>query len=171
MTEERLSNVESRLNALEQIVQSVDQRLRRLENPHAKPAPPPVQRPTPTFELPNPPEAPIVAPVAPPTPPPQRTPPSSQTAAEYKIGAQILPRVGALLLLLGVGYLVSLGLSNGWITPAMLFGGAVALCLAFIGRWSMEEGREGRIWPGTYRDRIMWPLSDDCGGPYLPKAV
>lgn len=151
MTEERLSNVESRLSALEQMVQSVDQRLRRLENPHAKPAPPPVQRPTPTFELPNPPEAPIVAPVAPPTPPQQRTPPSTQTAAEYKIGAQILPRVGALLLLLGVGYLVSLGLSNGWITPAMLFGGAVALCLAFmgVGQWKREEKEEfGQVLTG-----------------------
>lgn len=166
MTEERIALIENRLDHLEQMVTGVDARLRRIENPGAR------------VSAGSPPAAPVVAPVAPPTPPPvivQPTPVSPPAApvytappvppvqpaaqvqvapkpdAEYRIGAQVLPRIGAVMLLLGVGYLISLGLTTGWITPAMLFGGAVTLCLGFIGvgQWKREEKEEfGQILTG-----------------------
>lgn len=44
----------------------------------------------------------------------------------------MLPRIGAVVFLLGVAYLIGLGISRGWITPLVQFLGAVAVCLAFV---------------------------------------
>jgi len=159
MTEERIALIENRLNRMEQMVTGIDARLRRIENPGARetvsappviwpqqPAVPPVapQAPTPPVA---PPARPVMSPVAsaPSAPSPARP------DAEYRIGAQVLPRIGAVMLLLGVGYLIALGLAGGWITPQMLFGGTVALCLGFVGvgQWKREEREEfGQILTG-----------------------
>ena len=61
----------------------------------------------------------------------------SSTDTEYFIGAKVLPFVAAILLCIGIAYLVSLGVQNGWITPTILFSGVTVLCLAFtgVGQW------------------------------------
>lgn len=51
---------------------------------------------------------------------------------EYQIGARVLPISAAIAILAAIGYLVSIGLSRAWITPAMLFGAVCAGCLVFI---------------------------------------
>lgn len=52
--------------------------------------------------------------------------------AEYLIGARLLPRVGGLLVLLSIVFLVAWGFSKGWITKEMVFAGEVLLSLAFV---------------------------------------
>lgn len=60
--------------------------------------------------------------------------PESQVQdTEYRVGAKVLPWVGAILVLFGIGFLVSIGFARGIITPSMLFWGGVLLCLGFIG--------------------------------------
>ncbi|HEY3781511.1 MAG TPA: DUF2339 domain-containing protein, partial [Fimbriimonadaceae bacterium] len=89
----------------------------------------------------SPPPRVVVPPERPYTPQPPAPPKplsrndTSATAsedAEYKIGAQVLPRVGAVVFLIGVIYLVSLALSRHLITPQMQWAGELFLCLAFI---------------------------------------
>ena len=127
MTEQRFDYLEQRVKALEALTRGLDARVARLE---PKPfAAPPVQQaypPPPRFEIP----APVVE--------GQVVPPKD---TEYQLGAQWLPRIGAFLLVLGIAYMVGLAVTKGWITPPMLFGGAVALCLGFIGVgfWLREE--------------------------------
>ena len=60
-------------------------------------------------------------------------PPKMGEDAELKFGSVILPRVGAGMALLGIGYLVALSIQRGWITPTMQFAGAIVLCLLAIG--------------------------------------
>ena len=119
MTEERINRLEQRIAALEIQSTSLVSRVARLE-PKLYAAPPIQQAsaPPPKFDIP----APVVE--------GQVVP---KKDAEYQIGAQWLPRIGAFLLILGIAYLIGLAVTKGWITPPMLFGGAVALCLGFIG--------------------------------------
>lgn len=122
------------MELLEQRMTALEARVRMLE-PQPVAAPPvyqapPVQAPPPLqYDMPT------ARPMG----------PAQQSAdSEYQLGAQWLPRIGAGLLVLGIAYLIGLGVTKGWITPQMLFGGAVALCLAFIGigQWKREEGED-----------------------------
>lgn len=67
------------------------------------------------------------------SPPPARTKIRPPEDTEYFLGAKVLPRVAAGVLILGLIYLVTLLVQNGAITPAMLFGGVCAVCAGFIG--------------------------------------
>ena len=113
--------LEQRLEALERRVLQLESKV-GVTNPYAFSPPPPIQRP-PRFDVP----APVV---------------QGQLVvrkdAEYLFGAQWLPRVGASLLILGIAFLIGLGVSNGWITPLMLFIGCVAISGGFIatGIWA-----------------------------------
>jgi hypothetical protein len=51
---------------------------------------------------------------------------------EYILGAQWLPRIGASLVTLGIGSVIRLAYVEGNITPSVIFGTAVAMCLGFI---------------------------------------
>lgn len=95
----------------------------------------------------------VAVPVAPPpviTPPREiryqpvqfeRVSKQEQEETEYFLGAQVLPRVGAGVLVLGIGYLVSLAISKGLLGPWSVFGLAVALCVTLIGigQWKRDE--------------------------------
>lgn len=133
MSEQRLDLLEQRLTALEA-------RVRVLEPQPV--APPPVYQ-APPVQMPPPPQYDL--PKAPPSAP------RPQVDGEYQLGAQWLPRIGAGLLVLGIAFLIGLAVTKGWITPPMLFGGAVVLCLAFIGigQWMREEREDfGQILTG-----------------------
>lgn len=61
------------------------------------------------------------------------------------------PKIGATLMVLGISYLIKLAVQHGWITPIMLFCGAIALCLGLIGfgQWKQSEQEEfGQIVTG-----------------------
>ncbi|MBC8063339.1 MAG: DUF2339 domain-containing protein [Chlorobia bacterium] len=113
MTEERIQSIESRLALLEQTVQRLVQG-QTAARPAYPVAPPPIQA---SARMPEPRAV---------------TKPAVTADAEYQFGAQWLPRIGASLMVLGIAYLIALAVNNGWITPPMLFGGAVALCLGFV---------------------------------------
>lgn len=85
--------------------------------------------------------------------PPQTVPlPPSGQDTEFTIGAKLLPRVGAGVFILGIVYLVGLGISRGWITPTVQFVGALALCALFIGAgfWRMRDREEfGQVLVGV----------------------
>lgn len=71
--------------------------------------------------------------------------------AEYKIGAKVLPWVGAAVLILSIIFGVSIAYEKGWITPTIIFAGGVALCCGFIGvgQWLRDEREQfGQILTG-----------------------
>ena len=78
------------------------------------------------------------APTAP-RPPSAPKPPSVDT--EFKFGSQVLPRVGIVIVLLGILYLVAYAIQSGWITLQMQFVGELLLCGALIGvgLWKINE--------------------------------
>ena len=140
MNEEQLDRIEARLAAIEQAVERLaGARPRPLSTAATAPPmqAPPIQVPRPSFDLPHSRPA---------------SPPVSAEDSEYQLGAQWLPRIGAGLLVLGIAYLIGLAVSRGWITPAMLFGGAILLCLSFIGlgQWLRDTKEEfGQILTGV----------------------
>lgn len=145
---------EDRLADLERRLQEVEARLGSARDPSI--APPPV------YDMPEPPALPSVEPTRTSEPgraafsggqtsdgsqaPGDERKPFSATPedAEYTIGTRVLPRIGAGVFLLGVAYLIGLGISRGWITPLVLFIGAVLLCSAFVvvGLIKREEREE-----------------------------
>lgn len=141
MNEERMDRIEARLAAVEQAVDRIaGTRLRLLSTATAVGAPvqaPPIQVAPPRFDLP---------------PVRQVEPKAVVEDGEYQLGAQWLPRIGAGLLVLGIAYLIGLAVTRGWITPSMLFGGAIVLCLSFIGlgQWLRDTKEEfGQILTGV----------------------
>ena len=74
-----------------------------------------------------------------PSQPQQPAPPSVDS--ELKFGSQVLPRVGIVLVLLAVFYLVGLAIQRGWITPEVQFVGELLLCAGLIGVgvWKLNE--------------------------------
>jgi uncharacterized membrane protein len=74
-----------------------------------------------------------------PTQAPQPAPPSVDS--ELQFGSQVLPRVGIVLVLLAVFYLVGLAIQRGWITPEVQFVGELLLCAGLIGVgvWKLNE--------------------------------
>jgi hypothetical protein len=125
MNEERLDRMESRLAALEAEMERLSRqdRLKTVSEANAT-APPVVQPPPPRFDVPGPPTAP--------PPSVSVTPSLPNPDMEYQFGAKWLPRIGAALMVLGIAFLIGLGVNSGWITPKMLFTGAVLLCGTFI---------------------------------------
>lgn len=114
-------------------------RLDRIERriglaPEFSPSPPPPRVELPKFDV-----------TPPPVLPTKSAPPVTQQLnadAELKFGSLVLPRVGAGVMLLGIAYLVGLGIARGFITPLHQFWGAIGLCVAAIGigLWKRREG-------------------------------
>jgi hypothetical protein len=70
---------------------------------------------------------------------------------EYKIGLTGMLRGGAVVVVLGMLFLVALGITRGWITIQMQFAGELLLCAAFIGVgfWKRNEREEfGQLMTG-----------------------
>src|SRR6185503_7043491 len=102
--------------------------------PSFAPSPPPPRVDMPRFQMTPPPEpAHLLKPA---------TQAEASADAELRFGSLVLPRVGAGVTLLGIAYLVSIGIARGFITPMHQFWGAIALCLAAIGIgvWKRAEG-------------------------------
>lgn len=136
---------EPRIEELQSEIAHLKERLAAIESRLGNPSPPPPAVPQ---QYPRP-SAPTYSP---PPPPPTQYPswmvdrplrptatqfrgPQDKTAsadAEYQIGAKVLPRVGAVVFLLGVVYLVALAISRHYITPTMQFVGEQVLCAGFV---------------------------------------
>ena len=132
MSTEPVESVESRLKGIESRLARFEGRLQVLES-HSAPSistssawvqPPPV--------LIREPQAKGVSPVDVPTKAPAK-PDRAVNDIEYKIGLTGLLRGGAVVVIIGMLYLVALAISRGYITPLTQFIGEVALSLAFIG--------------------------------------
>jgi len=141
--DEQLDRIEARLKQIED-------RLNEVEGKLAPPPPPSATQPRYRWTMPpgkepkrelisRPPIPPPVrvgpaqtAAIVPPYPPDPPKSDADKVAAEYKIGAQVLPRVGAAVFLLGLLYLVILATSRGLITPPMQWAGELTLCGTFI---------------------------------------
>ena len=158
--EQRLAAVETTLNDFKTRLNRIEQRLGMARFTSESPAPPPKMEPSDParrvyapyrWSTPDRTDAPRQSsestprPATTPTPPP---PPFDLSTAkprrddvELKFGSVVLPRVGAGVVLLGIGYLVALGITDGWITPLMQFWGAILLCLTSIGIgfWNRQE--------------------------------
>lgn len=117
----KIEQLEKRVRHLERLLNVDPQMGTQAGNPYI--APPLQTAPPPSFDIP----APVV---------------QGQLVArkdyEYLFGAQWLPRIGAFLLVLGISYLIGLAVTRGWITPPMLFIGAIIICVGFIatGVWA-----------------------------------
>lgn len=135
MSDEQLSRIQERLAAIEK-------RLDAIEGTHRSAATPP---PLPNFPEPTPPLSLRLStgPVAPPVIAPSmaKSPAPARVDTEYDIGAKILPRVGAVVFVAGIIYLVSIFISRGLITPQMQFAGELILCGIFVGLglWKINE--------------------------------
>ena len=135
MTDPRIESLEERVAQLERSSASLEQRLAKLE-PNGIPAPP-VQAHVANPYVPKW----AVDGSTPPIPIQEVAKPTEES--EYQFGAQWLPRIGATLVVLGIAYLIGLGVSKGWITPVMLFAGAIVLCLSFVvGGFFLRDERE-----------------------------
>ncbi|MBS1714025.1 MAG: DUF2339 domain-containing protein [Armatimonadetes bacterium] len=69
------------------------------------------------------------------------TVPAEDGDVEFRIGGRYMTIAGAVVVVLGLLFLVVLAVSNGWITPPLQFAGELALCAAFvgIGLWKIDE--------------------------------
>lgn len=152
MENDRTDEILERLRSVERRVDDLTLRLEKFEwATPVQPRPAPHVQPPPIIEAtldytrqtspPSPQAAPPAPQAAPPTfqylqpkPPPQREPrpQAPKLDAEYLIGAKILPKIGAGLVVLGLTFLVVLAYSRGWITPEMMFGLELLLCGAFV---------------------------------------
>jgi|GEM_PF-2768533 len=145
---------DKQLEAILSRLEKIEERLSRLESPAPNPPPilnkpatpnpqslrasrrteairqslldPPTTQPQPK----NYPSSPSVKPLPPTTDQTEKQP---REGFEYSIGAKLLPLAGAALTILAIIYFTTEAFKNGWITSQMIFGGTVALCLAFIG--------------------------------------
>lgn len=159
MALDRIEVIENRLSVLEHQLELFSYRLRSIEqwrvgkpydvpppqaNPMPQPqpmqqaAPPPIIQPGARREDQRP---PVTVPPAWSAPPRQDAPPQmAKPDTEYMIGAKVLPKIGAVLVLLGLLSLVAWGYSSGWITPPMIFVGEILFCLAFIALGQKKRG-------------------------------
>lgn len=133
-----------RIERVEKALVQIQDRLNRIER-RLGPEPPPKVTPGPAPSMARPVPPPGAGPrfeFQPAAPPSPRAKPDVD--AEFRFGSVILPRVGAGVVLLGIAYLVGLGIASGWITVLHQFWGAVALCALSIGIgfWKRTEGFE-----------------------------
>jgi len=136
MTDPRIESLENRVAELESRSASLEQRLAKLQG-NEIPAPPIQAAPSANPYVPKW----AVDGSTPPIPIQEVAKPTEES--EYQFGAQWLPRIGAALVVLGIAYLIGLGVTKGWITPVMLFAGAIVLCLAFVfGGFFLRDERE-----------------------------
>lgn len=165
MNESDADRILRRLNRIEEGLSDLGKRIASLEGnavasevpePEAVVVPPPVisfdlspyaparksvWEPTETVEQPP---VPTVAPAPP-------KPRSELDDLEYKIGLTGLLRGGAIVVVLGMLFLVALAITRGWITLQMQWAGELALCAAFIGVgfWKRSEREEfGQLMTG-----------------------
>lgn len=116
---ERLDRIEQRLDRIE----GVAPRPARTESP--PPPPPPVQLSAPIYDFE------LTPPQQEPSPPPPPPKPASGLD-ELQLGGRVLPIVGGAVFLLGIAFLVALGISRGMLTPQVQFFGSLGLSLLFI---------------------------------------
>lgn len=138
------------IEQLAERVEGMERRLAFLEGAVAPPMPVPPPYQVPGAESAT--EARRYRPVIPSDPQAKAHSPREEEDAEYFLGAQVLPRVGAAVLVLGIGYLVSLAISRGLLGPWSLFGLAVVVCLGFIGVGQLkrdEREQFGELMTGT----------------------
>lgn len=149
------SNLEGRMKVLEAGLTELSYRIRALEQrvdgrqPYVVP-PPPIQRPQEqpvAYATPAPPDQHFQPPSPqPPSVPRASAPSSAQDAAalEYNLGAKVLPWAGAIIMLVAIGFFVSVGIQQGWFTPTLQFASAMIVSLGFIcvGFWKREEREE-----------------------------
>ena len=149
---ERLEEIESKLNnALTRISQ-----LESANTPQAPLVPPPVieVRPEVAPWNQNQPSAkaePLPTPEKPPLYSPQAIEEKPTDDIEYRIGMTGLLRGGAVVLVIGLLYLVALAISRGYITPTTQFIGEIIICLVFvaIGFYKRNEKEEfGQLMTG-----------------------
>jgi hypothetical protein len=141
------AEIQSRIHALEQKIDVLTQRVKELENPAARRIFPPAQERTVPPVQPPPrtatsfterympqgqPQQPAPQQLRPVQTAPQVSIPPKKNDTEYLIGAKILPKAGAVMMLIALTFLVILGYSRGWITPVMMFGIEVAFCSLFV---------------------------------------
>jgi len=76
-----------------------------------------------------------------PTAPPIEKPPARSEAMEVVIGRTWLNRIGALILLLGIGFFVKYSFDKGWISPTIrcCIGAAIGLALVAAGEISLRR--------------------------------
>lgn len=133
-TQRRLALIETRLEGMENRISGLEERLRVPVSPRrealerlSQPAPLQPAQPQPT------PPPRVVVPRVPTPPAEPNEPPRPAEDIEFKLGANLLLRGGAVVVVIGICYLVALAVQRGVITPAVQFVGEIALCLAFIG--------------------------------------
>lgn len=96
--------------------------------------------------------APIASPAAAPADSPELEGRNPSEDVEFKIGGRYLAFAGGIVVLLGMLYLVTLAISNRWITMEMQFGGELFFCalLAGLGLWKLNEKETvGQVLVGT----------------------
>jgi uncharacterized membrane protein len=133
----------ARVAYLEQHIRELQLRVQLLEGQSTRgidPAGPP------RFQIPPPPvhlaEPNVAAPRVPVTEAPSEGPRrSSDFDAEYKLGAQLLPRIGVGVFLLGMLFLVAMAIARGWISFELQWAGEISLCavLMVVGLWKRNE--------------------------------
>src|SRR4051812_48953145 len=137
MDNDRNDEILEKLGSIERRLDDISQRVSKLESAGPAPVqqavtPPPVVREA--YFAPQYQQEPRIRPAY--EPPPYKPPPPPTTprpglldgslkvqqgnSAEYVIGAKILPKVGAILMLLGITFAVVLAYRRGFITPAMM---------------------------------------------------
>src|SRR5689334_1213616 len=172
---------QQRITGLEQTVQSLTQRVYRLEQavtelsvdalretpprpaqtptPAVTPAPAPAATPAPTRAVTAPaPAAPSLPPPPPPRPP--KPPFDWGKLAEQLFAARTLAWAGGLATVLGIVLLFVMAASRGWITPGMRVGIGTAVSLALLGA-AIELDR--RSWRS---DAILAAAGVGIGGLY-----
>jgi hypothetical protein len=167
--ENLIQDLATRTGNLEQLIGTGPYNIRRSGAPPVMGVPQQPQQPQPAPIAPAPPNAPA-APIptqpayrqvnAPDFPQKEVTFPiagkpkgdgTSVDEAEYKIGLNGLLKGGAIIVILGLLYLVALAIQRGIITLRIQFIGEILLCLGFIGigHWKRKEREEfGQILTG-----------------------
>lgn len=158
---EEFEQLSHRVTALETVTRETVAHLRRLEEASAVPRPI-HEKPLPEVvssgdDIPRSratePPGPMtpVAPKPPPSPSPvapsnraNPAPPAPSLRWEERIGRQWADKVGALLVLLGVGFFVKFAFDQGWINPTMRIGLGVLLGMALLGCGETSVRRELR---------------------------
>lgn len=138
----------------------LEQRVNQLEKGasiHATPAPPPTPSPVPpkasdTIAPSSVPKEVVPPAVQPPVPVVEQQvfapsmPPPSRSKEEWEalIGGKLLNRIGALALIIGVGFFLKYAFDNNWIneTSRVLLGGAAGVALLFLAARAHSKGFE-----------------------------